>query len=204
MIKNLINIIASIFYLILSVGMIIIQGSNLNIELDNTLDNGWLICIWGSIALLLTVVIRFLWCNVRPEGRRNRRRRELYLNKPKRNYWPFMWTLMFIFLPSSIIVEAVNYGFASDNEIVKPFIIVSFEKRSTVYRGGGRDYHEIHVTDGLVEAIVFAKKDAVAADYMSGRVNVSIRRGGWGFNIYKLSENWKIEHSKNSIGLQFF
>ena len=184
--------------------MVIIQGSNLNIELDNTLDNGWLIGIWCGIGFLLALIIHFFWCNVRREERRKRRRLELSLNKPKRDFFPFIMALMFTFLPSSFIVEAVNYGFASDNEIVKPFIIVSFEKRRTVYRGGGRDYHEIHVTDGLVDAIVFAKKDAVTTDYLSGRVNVSVRRGGWGFNIYKLSENWKIEHSKNSIGLQFF
>jgi len=105
-----------------------------------------------------------------------------------------MWTLMFSLIPSSIIVEKVNDGFASDDYIVRPFIIVSFEKRSTAYKGGGRDYHEIHVTDGFVEAIFFEKKNAGPTDYLSGRVNVSIRRGGWGFNIYKLSENWKIKY----------
>ena len=191
MIKNIISNMVIVFIFTV---MMMADVINLSIELDSTLDNGWLICIWAGIGLLLTFALRFFWCHVRRQGKNNRRRLDRFLNKPKRDFFPFFMTLMLTLIISNIIVKEVNEGFASDYAIEKPFTIVSFENKHTHYKGGGDDYHEIHVTDGFVEAIVFAKKDAVAADYLSGRVKVSVRRGGWGFNIYRLSKNWKVEH----------
>jgi len=172
--------------------MAVIDVSNLRIELSNTLDNGWFIYIWAGIALFTAFVIRFFWCRVRRKGRRKHRKLDQFLNKPKRDFFPFLMTLMFTSFISNIIVEEVNYDFGSDYVIEKPFSIISFENKRTAYKGGGTVYHQIHVTDGFVNAIVFGKKDAVFADYLSGRINVSVRRGGWGFNIYTLSKNWKV------------
>jgi len=54
------NKIADILGVILTVVMMLIMASNLSIELDETLDNGWLICIWVVLLCCLLLLFVFL------------------------------------------------------------------------------------------------------------------------------------------------
>jgi len=84
------NIISNIVAVIMFSGVALIDVSNLRIELDNTLDNGWFIYIWAGLALFPAFVIRFFWCRVRRKGRRNHRKLDQFLDTPKRDFFPLI------------------------------------------------------------------------------------------------------------------